>query len=72
METQNIKKENAPSGKANWDKITFSLLFQYRDIKRDSFLDQIDLIFTRVIQHTVENVTNSTWSCKVVWFLAGQ
>ena len=21
---------------------------------------------------TVENVTNSTWSCKVVWFLAGQ
>ena len=33
----------------------------------------IRIIFrTHLNKFTVENITNSIWSCKVVWFLAGQ
>ena len=35
---------------------------------RSNFIRSLDGVSPKC---TVENVTNSTWSCKVVWFLAG-
>ena len=39
----------------------------------NSLIFQVELGLSLTISlSSVENVTNSTWSCKVVWFLAGQ